>query len=165
MEPFGCSIRTYEDDRKRPPRRLAALHDDGEPVEQCHEDDGEVGAEADDVGGREQRARDLVGDLKRQFHVPFLSLGGGGWLGMGSWELGMVRFPHRIQRASAVGIVVDKRLQYDVNDVEDQCDGNIRHVQCGGETGLEPADSKIIIFHRGTPTEFRFCTVLLTSSS
>ena len=47
---FGSSIRTHEDDRKRPPRRLAALHDDGEPVEQRHEDDGEVGAEADDVG-------------------------------------------------------------------------------------------------------------------
>ena len=138
---FGSSIRTHEDDRKRPPRRLAALHDDGEPVEQRHEDDGEVGAEADDVGRREQRARDLVGDLKRQFLVPFLFL---------IKELGTGRFPHRIQRALAVGIVVDERLEHDVNDVEDDCDGNVCHVQCGGETGLEPADSTIFICHRVT---------------
>ena len=50
----------------------------------------------------------------------------------------MKYFTNLFQRSFSTGVVMDKGLEHDVDQVEDQREEDVDHVGCVDETGLEP---------------------------
>ena len=72
-------------------------------------------------------------------------------------------FPHRLQRTLSAGVVMDKGLEHDVDEVEDESNHDVDHVQSIGEPGLKP-ENELMLMHSSF-FKFQHFEILTSSSS